>query len=255
MRKLTSIRELSEFIDDLRARLVRRPSPANLAELDTALEDLKVAKEALQEQAQKLGEALQRAEEERRRYLDLFEFAPDGYGVTDMQGVIVEANLALCELLGASSCGDIIGKPLAVFVVPEQRQEFTNLVHLVVKDSSNISHAIRSVWQTEFMLNHDPPIAVSATSSVTRNDNGGVRALWSLRDATAHRRAEEVLKQSERNLERAVEEKTNELQERLEELEHFHDVAVGRELRLMELESKIKALENRLSGGGRTTGP
>src|SRR5690348_7980158 len=110
MRKLTSIRELSEFIDDLRARLVRRPSPANLAELDTALEDLKVAKEALQEQAQKLGEALQRAEEERRRYLDLFEFAPDGYGVTDMQGVIVEANLALCELLGASSCGDIIGK-------------------------------------------------------------------------------------------------------------------------------------------------
>jgi len=249
MRKLHSIRELSEFIDDLRARLVRRPSPANLAELDNALEELKVAEEALQEQAQKLGEALQRAEEERRRYLDLFEFAPDGYGVTDMQGVIGEANLALCELLGASSCGGIMGKPLAVFVVPEQRQEFRNFVQRVIKDSSNISHAIRPVWQTEFMLNHDPPVAVSARCSVTRNGNGGVRVLWSLRDATAHRRAEEVLKQSERNLARAVEQKTIELQDRLEELERFHDVAVGRELRLMELENKIKVLENRLSGG------
>jgi hypothetical protein len=67
-----------------------------------------------------------------------------------------------------------------------------------------------------------------------------IRALWLLRDVTAQRCAEEVLRQNEPDLEQAIERKTIELRERLNELERFHDVAVSRELRLMEIESKIK---------------
>lgn len=40
-----------------------------------------------------------------------------------------------------------------------------------------------------------------------------------------------------------VEDKTREFQERVEELERFNDVAVGRELRLIELEKKLKTLD------------
>ena len=248
MRRISSIRELKEFIDHLRHKVANRASPPGFAELDTALEELKVAEEALHEQTQKLGEALERAEEERRRYLDLFELAPDGYGVTDMQGVLIEANLALCELLGAA-CTGIIGKPLSVYLIPDRRGEFSAFMERVVQDFIHVSHAVRRVWQTEFMLDRDPPLAVSARCSVSRNSQGRIRALWLLRDVTAQRCAEELLKQNERDLEQAVERKTIELRERLNELERFHDVAVSRELRLMELESKIKVLENRLSGG------
>lgn len=70
------------------------------------------------------------------------------------------------------------------------------------------------------------------------------RLLWLLRDVTEQKRAENNLHKSQQSLERAVEEKTAELQERLEELETFHDVTVGRELRLIELEKKLKALES-----------
>jgi len=39
-------------------------------------------------------------EAERQRYQDLFEFAPDGYLVTDAQGMI-QANRAAAKLLNA----------------------------------------------------------------------------------------------------------------------------------------------------------
>ena len=61
--------------------------------------------------------------------------------------------------------------------------------------------------------------------------------LWLLRDMTEQKRAEECLKTARHFLEGMVEDKTRELQERVEELERFHDVAVGRELRLIELEA------------------
>ncbi len=60
---------------------------------------------------------------------------------------------------------------------------------------------------------------------------------------TEQKRAEDFLKTARLSLERMVEDKTSELQERLEELERFHDVAVGRELRLIDLEKKLKALD------------
>jgi len=56
-------------------------------------------------------------ETERQRYRDLFEFAPDGYLVTDADGTIQEANQAAALLLGVRQ--DFLGgKPLVVFVVP-----------------------------------------------------------------------------------------------------------------------------------------
>ena len=52
-------------------------------------------------------------EEERQRYQELFEFAPDGYLVTDALGVIREANRAASELLGIRA-EFLRGKPLSL---------------------------------------------------------------------------------------------------------------------------------------------
>ncbi len=63
-------------------------------ELNVALKTLQAAEEELRRQNRALELAGQKAEAERHRYQDLFQFAPDGYLVTDLDGTIHEANRA-----------------------------------------------------------------------------------------------------------------------------------------------------------------
>ena len=55
-----------------------------------------------------------------------------------------------------------------------------------------------------------------------------------------------ALGEAKAELEEKILERTKELQERVEELEKFNKVAVGRELRMVELKEKIEALENKI---------
>src|SRR5262249_36323320 len=71
-----------------------------VVELETALEELTVAEQTLLAQNEQLLAAQEQVEAERRRYSDLFEFAPDAYLVTDLSGTIGEANWAASALLG-----------------------------------------------------------------------------------------------------------------------------------------------------------
>lgn len=50
----------------------------------------------------------------------------------------------------------------------------------------------------------------------------------------------------QKKLEDEIEKKTRELQEKLEELEAFHKIAVGRELKMIELKEKIAQLEEEI---------
>lgn len=243
MPRMCSAQELTLFIEQLRRTIAVDPSLESFTELDTALEELKVAEETVHEQTEALGKALQRADAERQRYLELFEFAPDGYGVTDGRGVIVEANRTMCEMLESSPAA-AIGKPLLVFVPRDERRELRTFISKVRQSHSAGSQHYPITWQTEFLLRRRHPIPVSARCSCS----GGHVAdrsylLWLLRDMTEQKRAEAYLKTARHFLEGMVEDKTRELQERVEELERFHDVAVGRELRLIELEKKLKALD------------
>jgi PAS domain S-box-containing protein len=89
--------------------------------LDTALEELRVAEEELRAQNEELIERQLAAEEERGRFRDLFDLAPDAYLVTDLDGIIREANRAGGRLLGVEP-HRLVGKPLAVLVPVEERR-------------------------------------------------------------------------------------------------------------------------------------
>jgi PAS domain S-box-containing protein len=95
----------------------------SLAELSTTVEELQVAEVELTEQNQRLVLAQTLAEEERRRYQDLFMTAPYGMVITDLRGVIQEGNHAAAALLGVD-IGNAAGKPLALFVPLAQRGRF-----------------------------------------------------------------------------------------------------------------------------------
>src|SRR5690349_7400406 len=60
--------------------------------------------------------------EDRTRYRDLFQFAPNGYVVTDRYAKISDANVAAARLLNLPE-GFVTGKPLMLYVPPERRKQ------------------------------------------------------------------------------------------------------------------------------------
>lgn len=93
-----------------------------LEELNTALEELQVAEAELHQQNRELVVARNTVEVERQRYQDLFEFAPDGYLVTDVAGTIREANYAAARMLNVERL--LIGKPLTTCMAETARQGY-----------------------------------------------------------------------------------------------------------------------------------
>ncbi|NJL48621.1 MAG: PAS domain S-box protein [Leptolyngbyaceae cyanobacterium SM2_5_2] len=86
-----------------------------ITELAVALEELHAATEELHLQNEELLATHQTLAEERQRYQNLFDFAPDAYIVTNLQGVIEAVNGAAEKLLNIRR--DVAqDKPLIVFI-------------------------------------------------------------------------------------------------------------------------------------------
>ncbi len=171
-------------------------------ELQTTLQELQITEEELRQQNEELAENRHEIELERRRYEDLFEFAPDGYLVTDLSGNILEANLTAATMLSIDR-QRLIGKPLTVFIAKQERQSFrirlTYLQHM-------------EYWETylEARSGRTFPIMVGVTD--INNDKGervGIR--WLLRDISTLKHIEQRLQAAYNQLEIRVEERTAEL--------------------------------------------
>jgi PAS domain S-box-containing protein len=106
-----------------------------LAELSSALEELKVAEEELVSQNEELAVAHAQGEYERHRYRELFMSSPYGQVVTDLRGVIAEANRVAADMLGVPVAA-LTGKPLPLMVVLADRDRFSRWI-AVLKDASH----------------------------------------------------------------------------------------------------------------------
>jgi PAS domain S-box-containing protein len=72
-------------------------------------------REEIRQQNKKLA-----IERERQRYQDLFEFAPDGYLLTDAVGTIQAANQAAATLLSVSEAR-LVGESLIDYIAEPDR--------------------------------------------------------------------------------------------------------------------------------------
>ena len=128
-------------------------------------------------------------EDERRLYQELFEFAPDGYLVTDRNGTIIEANNAALELLQVKR-QSIIGKHLSTFVVSEEKETFDRLLKEL--QQGKIQKTVD--WRIGLQPRKGKAFPSSFTAGVVSNAAGDVIGLrWLFGDISWRKKMEEEI--------------------------------------------------------------
>ena len=157
-------------------------------ELYDALESLEVAGEALRQKHNNFTTPHELVELERQHLQNLFEYVPDAYLVTDMVGIIRQANCATAKLLN-TKLHFLLGKPLVVFVAANQHRAF--------RCKLNQLHQADQVqeWEVPLLPRNGKPIDVALTVSIIRNQQDLPIALgWLVRDVSKRKQAQMALR-------------------------------------------------------------
>ncbi|KZL51846.1 transcriptional regulator [Nodularia spumigena CENA596] len=150
--------------------------PQAFKELYSTSKMVQLAAEELYLQNEELIETRNWLEAERQRYQDLFEFAPDGYLVTNTEGIIQEANLAAAQLLNVSR-QLLVGKPIVNFVRLEEREPFRSELSQL-RQSDRVRELVVRLQQ-----NNGESFDAALTVAVVRNQQGNANSLrWLLRN-------------------------------------------------------------------------
>ena len=161
---------------------------ALLAEVSTIFEEVNTANEEIRVMNESLILAHREMEKERQNYQELFYYAPDAYLETDMNGKILQANLAAQELFNISD-RYLNGKPLSVFVTRADRNAFFNLFHPMRK--------VQAVEVNMQPRSRTPFVASISLVPVQDQDGKTARARWLIRDITQNKVEQAALAASE----------------------------------------------------------
>jgi PAS domain S-box-containing protein len=117
---------------------------AGMAERDPValIHELEVHQIELEMQNEELRDTQQEAEEQRRRYQDLYDFAPVGYLTLDAAGKVTQANLATASLLGCER-QRLVGQPLFFFLAPDSRGDYDSLLRRLLAGESGARCEVR----------------------------------------------------------------------------------------------------------------
>lgn len=163
----------------------------SLEELRIALEELHVAEEEMLAQNEALASARMELEIERRRYYELFDFAPDGYIVTDALGIIREANRAAARMLNVSQ-QFLVGKPLLNFIPPSRRRVF----RLQLQQLQKIDQL--QEWEVQISPRHSVDFDAALTVGAIHDINNQLIGWrWLMRDITKRKQSELQLRKAE----------------------------------------------------------
>jgi PAS domain S-box-containing protein len=116
-----------------------------------------------------------RVEAERASYEELFELAPVGYAVTDLDGVVRAANRYAARLL-ATEPSALVGKPLALFVPLGARRAFREDLQRIASSAGTYR------WRTYLVPSDGTRLVVDITVAWAPAE--WVMLRWVLHDAT-----------------------------------------------------------------------
>jgi PAS domain S-box-containing protein len=181
------------------------PAQPTVDELKLLVEKLQVADEELRQQNEELALAHAQVDEERERYRELFELAPDAYLVTNPSGIINEANRSASELLGIPP-QFLMGKALASYVAPEDRPRFRTLLNQTPGLSGARTISLRMRTRQGARLYAELTYSVALGPG---NAPGGFR--WLIRDVTEQERLAAQIRTLNAELESRVADRTADL--------------------------------------------
>jgi len=120
---------------------------------------------------------------ERARFRELFEIAPEGLIQTDVHGTIRDANRGAAAMLNLP-VDYLVGKPLAVFVDPEERRAFRIRVYRARME------AAEEAWTVKIQPRDAEPIRAFVAVSPMMEASGSTTGLrWLVRDISKRRAA------------------------------------------------------------------
>jgi PAS domain S-box-containing protein len=154
--------------------------PQAFKELYSNSKMVQLAAEELYQQNEELLQTRNLLEAERLHYYELFELAPDGYLVTDLEGMILEANLAAAKLLNAAK-HDLVGKSMLNFIRIEEREGFRGELNQLF-ESDRVRELVLRLQQ-----HHGESFDAALKVAVVRNQHGKTTSLrWLLRHINQH---------------------------------------------------------------------
>jgi PAS domain S-box-containing protein len=202
----------SSVSDQLRSRAERllndkqnaRPldPPDEIAQL---VHELEVHQVELELQNEELRRSQQELQESKRKYFELFELAPVSYLTLNEKGLILEANLTCCALLGTDR-KELVGRRISEFIAAGCKPPFDEHMRALSDLSSRQTCELQ-------MLRKDGASLYAAMESVPEMDGDKVRRIrTTLTDITELKKTQEALRKSRDELEIRVMERTAQLE-------------------------------------------
>jgi PAS domain S-box-containing protein len=148
--------------------------------------------------------------ESEQRFRDLFENSPDAIFVESLEGVVLDANPAACQLHGLPR-ERLIGRPVQDLVPPAEREAVRAGFKALVKGERAKTDGFS--WTSE---GRAVPVEITCKRIVF---SGRPALLLNARDITERRKSEEALRQARDDLEQRVAERTAELAEANKQLQ------------------------------------
>ncbi|MEH2105105.1 PAS domain-containing hybrid sensor histidine kinase/response regulator [Nostoc sp.] len=183
--RLENLSQLASLAGD---KSIEQDYPIEL--LQQAITEISISLEELQQQNEELIATRHLVEAERQRYYDLFNFAPDGYLLTDVAGIIQEANYAAAKLFNVRQ-SYLIGKPMAVFVHQIERQKFRQIM-LQLQEQGQIRREELQIFHEQASIDFPAELTAIAVED-SQGKIGNLR--WLFRDISDRHQQEQKIRE------------------------------------------------------------
>lgn len=179
------------FLAQLESRIGQEPGDQHWLVVSD-ISSLKRAEEIAARHAA-LAAAHAELEVEKNRYQDLFDFAPDGYLVTDEIGTILDINQAGAALL-CSAKERLVGAALKNFIFETERANFQNRFNAILEKKTADTTPHFGEWEVQLNPQGGEPFPAAVTVILLREKpDSPIQIRWLFRDVSARKHAEAEL--------------------------------------------------------------